>query len=263
MKVLCQIGRTEHAFTEIGENDEVVHIGAGDVDGPLGVVEDDIGVKAYSAYRFRRHDADNPDGEAVEIIDLVGLEEQVLFGIQHVRGEGDRLLGSFDPELDLNRLRQICIIAQLIDDPCCGKGRFGGNLSDIAGVEQQPVVGNLTTGLQGGGELGDSDSAVLSIDIALHVIGVNDEKIEHFISISVLNDWTDSIGIDDLLHYGGSDYHRSRFNSHWLNRLNNHRHLYNRRGFRCWDCWWWCRSRDGLNHCWRNWLNSRCRTACE
>ncbi len=115
-------------------------------------------------------------------------------------------MGSFNPELNLNRLRQICIIAQLIDDPCCGKGRFGGNLSDIAGVEQQPVVGNLTTGLQGGGELGDSDSAVLSIDIALHVIGVNDEKIEHFISISVLNDWTDSIGIDDLLHYGG-DYH--------------------------------------------------------
>ncbi len=118
-KILSQVGRTEHSFTEVGEDDKIVHVLTGDIDGPLSVIQDDIGVKAHSAYRFRCHDTDDPYHESVEVVDLVRLEEQVLFGIQYVRGKWNRLLGSFDSEFNLNCLWQIRIIAHLVDDPCC------------------------------------------------------------------------------------------------------------------------------------------------
>ncbi|OQA42271.1 MAG: hypothetical protein BWY50_01553 [Spirochaetes bacterium ADurb.Bin315] len=214
--VTGQSARPVRIKADMAKNDDVVHVGAGDIDRLLTDGEDlfvedgETRSVLRMALRLRigGRQTDDSDGEAVEVIDLIRLEYKVSILVEHVGGEDSEIRVLFGELGGLNQaLGPVVEVVVAGDDRIIAEHvqkdsynlafeqvRQVRSVRNVAGIQHENVVRDGAAHFQHRGQFGIAHSAVAGSDPAVHVVGVDDEQIEVLVTGGVLDDRGDAQG---------------------------------------------------------------------
>ena len=187
---------------------------------------------------FRGNKSHDSNLKTIEVVHLVGLGNKITIHIEGVSTQWKSFLGTGNTGGQLHCLWGIGVIADPIDQTCCNHRHIGGDSTYITSIQHQPVVSNSLSGSCHGGKSSHTKSAVLGVDVAVQVVGMDDEKVKYFCPIIILYNFLDTIGILNCC-----------YRHHFLYR-NDRCRLRSRSGFNgllysLWNCyrhyWLWSR----------------------